>query len=95
MTAVKPHYVSYKLAGVAGVDLTFLDLLEDILFFNEGNGESYAFAFDYETFDTLVHPLRAPPSVVSDDPYYTDVKNLEPSVEFKDLLLELKTRYAD
>ena len=92
VTAVKPKFILNKLIGIAGVDITFLDLFGDVIYFNEGNGESYGFVFDHESYDTLVHPLRAPPSAVSDDPYYTHIQNLEPWPEFADLLTDLRSR---
>ena len=77
ITVSLPVYDGTTFIGVAGVDISMADLMEDVAFLKEGSGSlSYAFVIDSMNH-AMVHPLVPQPQDVTDDPVFVDISHLE------------------
>ena len=86
VTVSLPVYDGTTFIGVAGVDISMADLMEDVAFLKEGSGSlSYAFVID-SLKHTLVHPLVPQPQDVTDDPVFVDISHLEYDKDTTDVI---------
>lgn len=78
-----PCFRNGVLRGVAGIDITFTDLLSEVQYFNHAGTDSYAFMAHLHNGIVLSHPLMPPPETVTEDPALLDIFKLEQWKEFR------------
>ena len=90
VTVSLPVYTGNKLIGVAGIDISLTDLMEDAAFLKQGGSSlSYAFVID-NLRQTLVHPLVPQPQDVTEDPVFVDITHLEHDDAVSDVIDSMK-----
>jgi len=76
VSITQPCYHLDLLIGAVGLDIHLSDLVEDMTYFNQPGGRSYAFLID--TFGTVVmHPALVRPHLVTEEPVSSDIGMLE------------------
>lgn len=83
--------------GVVGLDLHFLNFIEDVTYYSNYQHYTYAFIIDNNGI-TIMHPSYPRPNVISKQPLFVDIQYLEkvPNIEtLRHLLLtEEKGNYT-
>lgn len=82
VSITQPCYHLDLLIGAVGLDIHLSDLVEDITYFNQPGGRSYAFLID--AFGTaLMHPALVRPHLVAEEPIASDIGMLESALGFQ------------